>query len=90
MVGNVDEHLKWLELQRSKRTFNIGDYNIKATPDYITVRGKTSETWGRDLELDRSSAKVSISTESRTCGPSGVFITHTTAVGAPMPKSQPR
>lgn len=66
MMGKADEHLEWLELQRSRRTFNIGDYNVKATPSSIIVKGKTPESWGRDIEMDRSRAKVSISTQSRT------------------------
>ena len=66
MMGKADDHLEWLELERSKRTFNIGDFNVKATPDSIIIKGKTSESWGRDLEMDRSRARIQISTESRT------------------------
>jgi hypothetical protein len=61
-----DAHLKWLEFQRSKKTFNVGDYNIKASPDYITITGKTPETWGRDIRMDRDRTKATIATESRT------------------------
>lgn len=59
-------HLKWLEAERSKRTFNVGDYNIRATPEFVTIQGKTSETYGEDIRLDRQRTQATIDTESRT------------------------
>ena len=66
MLLDSNEHLKWLEKERAKRTFNIGDYNIKATPDEIRIKGKTPDSWGQEVVLDRSKTKAEILTESRT------------------------
>ncbi len=66
MAGFEDEHLEWLERERSKRTFNLGDFNVRVTPDLITIKGKDPASWGKDLVLDPAKTQASIATESRT------------------------
>jgi len=66
MTGVEDKHLEWLDKERKKRTFNLGDFNIRVAPDVITVQGKDPATWGRDLLLNPSRTRASITTESRT------------------------
>lgn len=66
MTGAQNKHLEWLDKERRKRTFNLGDFNVKVTPDLITVQGKDPATWGKDLCLSPSRTRASIATESRT------------------------
>ncbi len=65
-MASGSEHLRWLESERSKRTFNFGDYNARVTPDQIRIWGKISSEYGDDVILDRSRTRTSISTVSRT------------------------
>jgi len=65
--GKADErHLDWLESQRRRKRFNLGDYDVQVAGDEVIVSGKTSDSWQREKVLERSEVEAEISTESRT------------------------
>ncbi len=66
MAGRRPERLEWLEEQRSRRRFNLGDYDVVVTPSQIKVEGKTPSAWGKHLTFDRAKTSVTVHTESRT------------------------
>jgi len=66
VAGRTPERLEWLEEQRSRRRFNLGDYDVVVTPSRLKVEGKTPPAWGKRLTFDRAKTSVTVHTESRT------------------------
>jgi len=61
MGSDVDR----LERQRSEKTFNMGDYDVRVTEDEVEVRSKKGKEWGQTVLFKRASVKASFSPVSR-------------------------
>jgi hypothetical protein len=50
--------------ESSRVTFNLDKHDVEVGEDRIVVRGKTSDSWGKEVVLDRSTATAETETES--------------------------
>ncbi len=61
-----NSHLEWLEEQRRKKRFNLGDYDALVTREEVIISGKTPEHRQDEKRFDRSEIDAEIQTVSRT------------------------
>ncbi|MBU7003929.1 MAG: hypothetical protein HXS50_00075, partial [Theionarchaea archaeon] len=60
-----DPYLEWLNREKARKIFNLGDYSMEVSEDRVVVRGKVGREWGKERVFDRESVDTSIEPRSR-------------------------
>ncbi len=58
--SGTSDRLDWVERERSKKRYNLGDYDVIVGQDTVTIRSKTPTEWGKSTVLKRPGTKASI------------------------------
>jgi hypothetical protein len=60
-----DPHLEWLDRQKARKVFNLGNYSLVVSENRVVVRGKVGRDWGKERVFDRNEVDASIEPRSR-------------------------
>jgi hypothetical protein len=63
--SSTDPYLEWLNQEKARKIFNLGNYSMEVSEDRVVVRGKVGKEWGKERVFDRENVDTSIEPRSR-------------------------